>query len=50
MMEQIKEGLNDPNCCADIAQQYLDKHMLSADGKNCERIWKAVNDLVESEG
>lgn len=46
MMDQIIMGLEDPDCCKEVAQKYLDKHMLSADGKNCERIWKAVNKLV----
>ena len=50
MMDQIQKGLDNPSCCADKAQKYLDKHMLSADGKNCDRIWKAVNDLVEGKG
>jgi len=50
MMDQINKGLEQPGCCADVAQKYLDKHMLSADGKNCERIWKAINELVDSEG
>ncbi len=48
MMDQIITGLENPDCCEEIAQEYLDKHMLSADGKNCERIWKAINELVES--
>ncbi|MAL16113.1 MAG: hypothetical protein CL670_11965 [Balneola sp.] len=50
MMNQINKGLEQPDCCTDAAQKYLDKHMLSADGKNCERIWKAINELVDSEG
>jgi hypothetical protein len=47
MMSQILQGLEDPSCCEDKAQQYLDKHMLGADGKNCERIWEALTDLVD---
>lgn len=50
MLDQIITGLENPDCCKEAAQEYLDKHMLSADGKNCERIWKAINELVESEG
>ncbi|WP_428236649.1 CDP-glycerol glycerophosphotransferase family protein [Gracilimonas sp.] len=49
MMDQIQKGLEEPDCCAEKAQQYLDKHMLSADGKNCERIWNTIKDLVEDE-
>ncbi len=48
MMEQIVTGLENPDCCKENAQEYLDKHMLSADGNNCERIWKAINELVDS--
>lgn len=48
MMDQIRTGLDQPDCCQEAAQQYLDKHMLGADGKNCERIWNAVQDLVHS--
>ncbi len=48
MIDQIMKGLDQPDCCAEKAQTYLDKHMLSADGKNCERIWKAINELVEN--
>lgn len=48
MMDQIITGLENPDCCAEAAQTYLDKHMLSADGKSCERTWKAVKNLVEN--
>ncbi|MEQ8523058.1 CDP-glycerol glycerophosphotransferase family protein [Gracilimonas sp.] len=50
MMDQIQKGLENPGCCIEASQKYLDKHMLSADGKNCERIWKAINELVEDQG
>ncbi|SMO33180.1 CDP-glycerol glycerophosphotransferase family protein [Gracilimonas mengyeensis] len=48
MMEQVKTGLENPDCCKEEAQEYLDKHMMSADGKNCERIWNAINELVDN--
>lgn len=47
MMEQIFQGLENPTCCEEKAQQYLDKHMLGADGRNCERIWEALKKLVK---
>lgn len=46
MMEQIHLGLEDPNCCDEQSKAYLNKHMLGADGKNCERIWNAMKNLV----
>jgi ADP-heptose:LPS heptosyltransferase len=48
MVDQIVTGLHQPNCCAKKAQAYLDKHMLSADGKSCERTWNAIKNLVEN--
>ncbi|MEP0555005.1 MAG: hypothetical protein ABJE29_11725, partial [Balneola sp.] len=48
MMEQIFQGLDDPDCCKEASQNYLDKHMLGADGKNCERIWDTLTDLVSN--
>lgn len=47
MMSQIHQGLDDSQSCAEKSQKYLDKHMLGADGKNCERIWNALQELVK---
>lgn len=46
MVDQIMHGLDNPECCEQRAQQYLDKHMLGADKKNCIRIWESVEKLV----
>ncbi len=46
MMEQIHQGLEDPSCCVKKSEEYLHQHMLGADGKNCERIWNALVELV----
>jgi len=48
MLEQIRFALENPDCCKEQSKNYLDKHMLGADGKNCERIWLEVNNLVKS--
>ncbi len=47
MMEQIFRGLEDPECCEEASNKYLEKHMLGADGKSCDRIWGAIKDLTE---
>lgn len=46
MMEQIHQGLENPSCCVEKSEEYLHQHMLGADGKNCERIWNALVELV----
>lgn len=46
MTDQIMTSLEKPGSCSAVSQQYLDKHMLGADGENCERIWKALQELV----
>ena len=46
LIEQLEEAFNDPECCKESSQAFLDKYMLGADGKSCERIWNAVQELV----
>ncbi len=46
LIEQLEQAFNDPTCCEEKSQQFLDKYMLGADGKNCERIWQAIQDQV----
>lgn len=46
LQEQVDQALDHPNCCKEKSQKFLDKYMLSADGKNCERIYKALQELV----
>jgi hypothetical protein len=43
----VDQAMDDPHCCEDAAQAFLDKYMLGADGKSCERIWETVQELVE---
>ncbi len=46
LIEQLEQAFEDPTCCREKSQQFLDKYMLGADGKNCERIWQAIQDQV----
>ncbi len=48
MMAQIDRGLDEPDCCRDRAQFFLDKHMLGADGHNAKRAWDALQEVVAS--
>lgn len=48
LLDQVDQVLENPDCCKDKAKEFLDKYMLGADGNNRERIWKAVQDLVQS--
>jgi len=45
LLEQLDQALDEPTCCAETAQAFLDEHMLGADGGNCERIWGALKEL-----
>ena len=46
LMDQVSHALEDPDCCRERAQAFLDKHMIGADGRNCERIWNALLELT----
>ena len=46
LTDQINLVLKDPKCCEEKARDFLDTYMLGADGKNCERIWQAMKELV----
>ncbi|MEM1041065.1 MAG: hypothetical protein AAGI91_00400 [Bacteroidota bacterium] len=48
MMAQIDRGLDEPACCRDAAQNFLDRHMLGADGHAAERAWAAMQEVVAS--
>lgn len=45
LMEQVDQALDDPACCRAQAQSFLDRHMLGADGRSCERILGALREL-----
>jgi hypothetical protein len=48
MMAQIDRALDEPACCRDRAQAFLDRHMLGADGDNAGRAWSALREVVAS--
>jgi hypothetical protein len=47
LTERVERGLDDPGCCRDEAQDFLDRHMMGADGHACKRAWEGVQELVE---
>lgn len=47
LMAHVDQALDDPECCRDKSEAFLDRYMLGADGQNCERTWNALRDLVE---
>lgn len=46
LLHQIDQAFEDPDCCKLKAKEFLDRHMLGADGKTCERIWASLKELV----
>ena len=46
LMSQVDQSLDDPDCCAQKSEEFLDRHMMGADGKSCERTWQALSRLV----
>lgn len=46
LIAQIDHSLDHPDCCKDKAQDFLDRHMLGADGRVCERIWQTLDELT----
>ncbi len=48
LLSQLDQAFNDPDCCKEKSQAFLDKYMLGADGRSCERIWKALREMVEA--
>ena len=48
LLAQVDQALEDPNCCRDAAQAFLDTYMLGADGSNCARTWHVLQQLAAS--
>lgn len=48
LLRALDRALDEPDCCAKAAQGFLDRHMLGADGHNCERIFAALNELANA--
>ena len=49
LKEQIDQAFDDPACCEVASRDFLDKYMLGADGKSCERIYRELSALVNRE-
>ncbi len=47
LMEQVGQALDAPDCCRATADEFLNRHMLGADGKSCERAYRALSELME---
>ncbi len=50
LFAEVERALDDPSCCKAQTRQFLDRQMLGADGKNCERILAALAQLVQTPG
>lgn len=46
VLTQLDQALEDPDCCRERADAFLNEHMLGADGKVCERIWSALGEII----
>ena len=46
LIDQIDRGLDEPACCEKPAQEFLDRHMLGADGHSRERAFEVLQELV----
>lgn len=46
LMADLDRALDEPECCREVAQRFLDRHMLGADGHTCERVHQALRELV----
>ena len=49
LISMTSHALENPDCCREKSREFLDRHMLGADGKNRERIWGALNELMASQ-
>lgn len=45
MIEAVDRALDEPACCSEVAQDFLDRHMLGADGRACARIGETLRAL-----
>lgn len=46
MLGMIDTALSDPDCCREKTREFLDRHMMGADGRSCERLWRVLQNLV----
>lgn len=48
LLAQLDRALEDPDCCADRAREFLDQYMLSADGRSCDRLRAVITELAHA--
>jgi hypothetical protein len=46
LMADVDRALDEPDCCREVARDFLDRHMLGADGQACERMFATLTELV----
>jgi hypothetical protein len=46
LLAQLDVAIQNPDCCSQAATDFLDRHMLGADGRNRDRIWDAIQALT----
>ena len=46
LLSLVERALAEPDCCNVAAQSFLDRHMLGADGRSCERICNELDRLA----
>ncbi|MBO6573850.1 MAG: hypothetical protein JJ896_00415 [Rhodothermales bacterium] len=46
LQAQLELAFADPDCCREVSKEFLNRHMLGADGENRDRIWAAMRDLA----
>jgi hypothetical protein len=47
LIKSIETALEEPDCCKQKSEAFLKKHMLGADGKNRERLYKYLLDFAK---
>ncbi len=47
VLMHVDQSIDEPRCCEAKARAFLDEHMLGADGRNGERVWNTLLELVE---
>lgn len=46
MLGQLEDAVADPDCCARSVSDFLERHMMNADGKACQRALDVIADLA----
>lgn len=48
LIDMVGNALDNPGCCHDQSREFLQRHMLGADGGNRERIYKTLKELQKN--